>query len=83
MDVWGSQYAIAIDSDYNNQIGTANPYSDTDGSAGPAPLRLGAIAYSYGKNGRIGGGAAVGPGFSSESGTTGKFKGSNDILSWQ
>src|SRR5256714_6185803 len=28
MDVWGSPYAIVIDSDYNNQIGTANPYSD-------------------------------------------------------
>jgi type II secretory pathway pseudopilin PulG len=82
-DPWGGQYAIAIDSDYNNQIGTANPYSDSDGSAGPSPLRLGAIAYSYGRNGRLGGGAAVGPGFSSESGTAGKFKGSSDILSWQ
>ena len=83
MDVWGSPYAIVIDSDYNNQIGTANPYSDVDGSAGPSPLRLGAIAYSYGKNGKLGGGAAVGVGFVSESGTAGQFKSSSDVLSWQ
>ena len=84
MDVWGSPYAIVIDSDYNNQIVTTpNPYSDTDGSAGPSPLRLGAIAYSYGKNGKPGGGAAVGTGFVSESGTAGTFKGSSDVLSWQ
>src|SRR3989440_5960780 len=67
MDVWGSPYAIVVDSDYNNQIGTANPYSDTDGSAGPTPLRLGAIAYSYGKNGKLGGGAAASSAFVSES----------------
>ena len=84
MDVWGSPYAIVIDSDYNNQIVTTpNPYSDTDGSAGPSPLRLGAIAFSYGKNGKPGGGAAVSAGFVSESGTAGKFKSSSDVLSWQ
>src|SRR5438309_76855 len=83
-DPWGTQYAIVIDSDYNNQIVTApNPYSDADGSAGPSPLRLGAIAYSYGKNGKPGGGAAVSSAFVSESGTAGKFKSSSDILSWQ
>ena len=84
MDVWGSPYAIVIDSDYNNQIVTTpNPYSDIDGSAGPSPLRLGAIAYSYGKNGKPGGGAAVSSAFVSESGTAGKFKSSSDVLSWQ
>jgi len=83
MDVWGSPYAIVIDSDYNNQIGTANPYSDTDGSAGPSPLQLGAIAYSYGKNGKLGGGPAASSAFVSESGTAGQFKSSSDILSWQ
>src|SRR5437764_14469017 len=58
MDVWGSPYAIVIDSDYNNQIiTTPNPYSDIDGGAGPSPLRLGAIAYSYGRSGKPGGGA--------------------------
>ena len=82
-DPWGTQYAVALDTTYNNALGTANPYSDTDGSAGPSPLQLGAIAYSYGRNGGIGGGAAVGPGFASESGTAGQFKGSSDVLSWQ
>jgi hypothetical protein len=82
-DPWGTQYAVAMDTTYDNALGTANPYSDTDGGAGPSPLRLGAIAYSYGRNGGIGGGAAVGPGFVSESGTAGTFKGSSDILSWQ
>jgi prepilin-type N-terminal cleavage/methylation domain-containing protein len=82
-DPWGTQYAVAMDTTYDNALGTANPYADTDGSAGPSPLQLGAIAYSYGRNGQIGGGAAVGPGFGSESGTAGKFKGSSDVLSWQ
>ena len=82
-DPWGTQYAVALDTTYNNALGTANPYSDTDGSAGPSPLQLGTITYSYGRNGGIGGGAAVSSGFSSESGSAGKFKGSSDILSWQ
>src|SRR5438105_7883152 len=82
-DPWGTQYAVALDTNYNNALGTANPYSDTDGSAGPSPLQLGAIGYSYGKNGGIGGGAAVSPGFGSESGTAGKYKGSSDIMTWQ
>jgi len=79
-DPWGSQYAIVIDTNYDNTI--TNPYSDTDGSAGTTPLRFGAIAYSYGKNGRPGGGAAVSSSFTPESGTAGTFKGSSDILSW-
>ena len=79
-DPWGSQYAVLIDSNYDNTL--TNPYSDTDGSAGTTPLRFGAIAYSYGKNGRPGGGAAVSSSFTPESGTAGTFKGSSDILSW-
>jgi prepilin-type N-terminal cleavage/methylation domain-containing protein len=82
-DPWGSPYAVACDTTYDNKLGTANPYTDSDFSAGPSPLQLGAIAYSFGKNGALGGGAAVGPGFSPESGTAGKFKGSSDVLSWQ
>ena len=78
-DPWGSQYAIVIDTNYDNTI--TNPYSDTDGSAGTRPLRLGAVAYSYGKNGALGGGSASSP-YTSESGSAGKFKGSSDILSW-
>jgi type II secretory pathway pseudopilin PulG len=79
-DPWGSPYAIETDSGYDNQV--TNPYSDTDGSAGASPIRQGVIAYSYGKNGALGGGAAASSAFSPESGTAGKFKGSSDILSW-
>jgi len=79
-DPWGSQYAVAIDSNYDNTL--TNPYSDTDGSAGIVPLRVGAIAYSYGKNGQLGGGAAFSSSFTAEAGSVGKFKGSSDIYSW-
>jgi prepilin-type N-terminal cleavage/methylation domain-containing protein len=78
-DPWGSQYAIVIDTNYDNTI--TNPYSDSDGSAGTTPLRVGAVAYSYGKNGALGGGSASSP-YTSESGSAGLFKGSSDILSW-
>src|SRR5438874_12435789 len=78
-DPWGSQYAIVIDTNYDNAI--TNPYSDIDGSAGTTPLRFGAVAYSYGKNGKLGGGSASSP-YTSERGSAGVFKGSSDILSW-
>ena len=78
-DPWGSQYAVLIDSNYDNTI--TNPYSDSDGSAGTTPLRSGAVAYSYGKNGALGGGLASSP-YTSEGGSAGVFKGSSDILSW-
>ena len=83
MDPWGSQYSVAIDTTYDNQIGTANPYSDTDASAGASPLRQGVIAYSFGKNGALGGGPKLNTSFVDELGTAGTFKGSSDILSWQ
>jgi len=80
-DPWGSPYAIEIDGGYDNLV--SNPYSDSDGSAGAMPsLRQGAIAYSYGKNGKLGGGAAASSAFTAEGGSAGVFKGSSDILSW-
>src|SRR5437588_7185015 len=81
MDLWGTQYAIEIDTNYDSQM--TNPYSDADGSAGTVPLRVGAIAFSYGKNGARGGGAKASSSFADESGTAGAFKSSGDILSWQ
>ena len=83
MDPWGSQYTVIIDTTYDNQIGTTNPYSDTDGSAGASPLLQGVIVYSFGKNGALGGGPGASSLFVAESGSVGKFKGSSDILSWQ
>ena len=81
MDVWGTQYAIEIDTNYDSQM--TNPYSDADGSAGTVPLRFSAIAFSYGKNGARGGGAKASSSFADESGAVGTFKSSGDILSWQ
>jgi prepilin-type N-terminal cleavage/methylation domain-containing protein len=78
-DPWGSQYAIVIDTNYDNTI--TNPYSDSDGSAGTTPLRFGVVVSSSGKNGALGGGSASSP-YSSEGGSAGVFKGSSDILSW-
>jgi prepilin-type N-terminal cleavage/methylation domain-containing protein len=80
-DPWGTEYAIALDADYDNQI--ANPYSDSDGSAGAVQLRFGVIAYSVGKNGALGGGAAASSKYAAESGTAGKYKDSSDVISWQ
>jgi type II secretory pathway pseudopilin PulG len=79
-DPWGSQYVVVIDTSYDNII--TNPYSDTDGSAGTSPVRQGAIVYSFGKNGALGGGPKLNASFGDESGTAGAFKGSGDILSW-
>lgn len=80
-DPWGSPYAIEIDGGYDNLL--SNPYSDSDGSAGSNPVRQGVIAYSYGKNGAVGGGPKLNASFGDESGTAARFKGSSDILSWQ
>lgn len=68
-DAWGSEYAVAMDADYDNQI-TPNPYGDNQG-AGSSPLRQGAIAWSFGKD--------------KERGTNGNgiFTRSDDVISWQ
>jgi len=78
-DPWGTNFAIRIDADYSNDI--TNPYGANNG-AGPATLRQGVIAWSLGKNGALGGGAAA-SGFTDESGTAGVFSGSSDVISWQ
>ena len=66
-DPWGSAYVIRIDADYDNQI-TPNPYGPNNG-AGPEPLHQGVIAWSLGKDLTLG--------------NTGKFTGSDDVISWQ
>ena len=67
VDPWGTSYAIAIDGDYDNQI-TPNPYGNNNG-AGASPLRQGVIAWSLGKDRVLG--------------KSGKFSGSDDVISWQ
>jgi prepilin-type N-terminal cleavage/methylation domain-containing protein len=79
-DPWTSPYSIRIDADYNNQV--PNPYSGT-GGAGPDPIRQGVIAWSLGKNGALGGGAAASSAFDKEPGSANKYPSSGDVLSWQ
>jgi len=47
-DPWGTQYQVAIDTNYDNQM--TNPYTPNTG-AGPSPLNIGVIAWSLGKDG--------------------------------
>jgi prepilin-type N-terminal cleavage/methylation domain-containing protein len=70
-DPWGTPYNIEIDWDYNNQI--ANPYPDTDGSAGANPLSIGVISWSYGTDLTKG----------TKTPASSNFKGSDDLISWQ
>jgi prepilin-type N-terminal cleavage/methylation domain-containing protein len=82
-DPWGTPYRVAIDGTYDNQI-TPNPYT-ADTGAGPATLTIGVIAWSFGKNGILGGdlGGTIPAGFTSEGGTANQFSGSGDVISWQ
>jgi prepilin-type N-terminal cleavage/methylation domain-containing protein len=77
VDPWGTPYNVEIDVTYDNQI--ANPYPDTDGSAGgnasstPAyALGIGVIGWSYGSDQTQG-----------SKGVSTNFKGSDDVISWQ
>jgi type IV pilus assembly protein PilA len=79
-DPWTSPYTVRIDADYDNKV--PNPYG-ANGGAGPDPLRQGVIAWSLGKNGALGGGAAASSSFTSESGTAGAYTSSGDVISWQ
>ncbi|MFZ1218311.1 MAG: type II secretion system protein [Chthoniobacterales bacterium] len=67
-DPWGRAYKIAIDGTYDNQI--ANPYGSA-GGAGSDPIRSGVIAWSLGKDTKLG-----------QNGD-GKLTGSDDVISWQ
>jgi type II secretory pathway pseudopilin PulG len=68
-DPWGTRYNVEVDGNYDNQI--ANPYPDTDGSAGANPLGFGVIGWSYGRDQTKGS-----PG-------NPNYKGSDDVISWQ
>jgi prepilin-type N-terminal cleavage/methylation domain-containing protein len=78
-DPWGSQYQVLIDANYDNEL--TNPYSANSG-AGSANLQAGAIGWSVGKNGALGGGAAA-PGFAKEGGSPDNYAASGDVISWQ
>ncbi len=71
VDPWGTPYNLEIDGSYDNQI--ANPYPDTDGSAGATSLRQGVIAWSYGSDQTKG----------TKSPASSNYKASDDVISWQ
>ncbi|MEY2479894.1 MAG: hypothetical protein QOI04_821 [Verrucomicrobiota bacterium] len=67
-DPWGTTYSIVLDANYDNQI--TNPYGDNNG-AGADPIRQGVIAWSVGKDAKLG-----------NNGDS-KFTNSDDVISWQ
>ena len=77
-DPWGSQYCVAIDLDYDNQLGTL-PYLDFPVAKAP---QTGCGAYSLGKDGVLGTKISTGSTgdkyYRSTSGVT-----SDDVISWQ
>jgi prepilin-type N-terminal cleavage/methylation domain-containing protein len=70
-DPWGTPYVIKIDGNYDNQL--ANPYSL---NAGAATLQIGAIAWSFGKDGQSG--SVPGPAADKNAGNA-----VDDVISWQ
>ena len=79
VDPWGNPYWAAMDTDYNNVL--TNPYQ-SDSGAGDSPtatdgtiLRLGAVCYSYGSDGKKGStGVTLAAPFSNIG---------DDVVSWQ
>lgn len=72
-DPWGSAYGISIDADYDNQV--PNPYA-ADTGAGPTKIRQGIVAWSVGKDAKLGNNGDNS--FKSSAGVQ-----SDDVISWQ
>jgi prepilin-type N-terminal cleavage/methylation domain-containing protein len=72
-DPWGTAYGISVDADYDNQV--PNPYG-TDTGAGPVKIRQGVIAWSVGKDAKLGNNGDNS--FKNGSGVQ-----SDDVISWQ
>jgi prepilin-type N-terminal cleavage/methylation domain-containing protein len=72
-DPWGTAYGISIDADYDNQV--PNPYA-TDTGAGPVKIRQGVLAWSVGKDAKLGNNGDNS--FKNGSGVQ-----SDDVISWQ
>ena len=70
-DPWGTQYQVAIDTNYDNQM--TNPYSL---NAGPTTLGIGVIAWSFGSDGQSQ--SVPGPAPDKNAGVN-----SDDVISWQ
>jgi len=74
VDPWGTPYNVEIDGNYDNQI-TTNPYGSS-GGAGPQPMTIGVIAWSFGSDGVLGTKTGTCTGNNS-------FTNSDDVISWQ
>ena len=72
VDPWGTEYGVAIDFDYDNQLGTL-PYADFKDTKAP---QNGCGAFSLGKDGALG--TKGDKLYKSTSGTP-----SDDVISWQ
>jgi hypothetical protein len=79
-DPWGTPYHVAIN--LNNDGGMNGREIPGFYSDAGSFHHLNVIVWSYGPNGRLGGGPAMKAGLSSEPGTAGKLYGSGDIVSW-
>jgi hypothetical protein len=72
-DPWGSEYAVALDANYDNS--TTNPYGSS-GGAGVDPVQQGVIAWSLGKDTKLGNnGDNI---YKTSTGVQ-----SDDVISWQ
>ena len=71
-DPWGTPYVVEIDGNYDNQI-LVNPYAL---NAGATPLRIGVIAWSFGKDAQSD--SVPGPAADKNTGTN-----DDDVISWQ
>src|SRR5438105_5866954 len=72
-DPWGSEYAVALDANYDNSA--TNPYGSS-GGAGVDPIRQGVIAWSLGKDTKLGNNG------NNVYKTSGGVQ-SDDVISWQ
>jgi prepilin-type N-terminal cleavage/methylation domain-containing protein len=70
-DPWGTQYQVAIDTGYDNQM--TNPYSL---DAGPTTLAIGVIAWSFGSDTQSQ--SVPGPAADKNTGVN-----ADDVISWQ
>ena len=77
-DPWGAQYCVAIDLDYDNQLGTL-PYLDFPAAKAP---QTGCGAYSLGKDGVLGTKSTSGGTGDKYYKSTGGIP-SDDVISWQ
>ena len=72
-DPWGTEYAVALDANYDNS--TTNPYGSS-GGAGVDPIQQGVIAWSLGKDTKLGNNG------NNVYKTSGGVQ-SDDVISWQ